>query len=851
MKKHSRFLVAVLITMVSAVQAANLTVPLKSDTKIGRQADDLYLLPTSQLLHPWGEQTLVKGRPVDLAFDSTRETLAVLNTRNVLLLDAATGRQTGKIEGKTTSYTGLAFRPGHRELWASEATRNGPDYILVADVAAGGTGGKPRHLDLKGHPVPAGIAFSGDGNTAYIAFSRNNSLAVFDAVTRTLQREIPVGMAPFGVVVSTQAGRVFVSNRAGRRPGAGDTVAPSSGSEVVSDPATGATTGGTVSVMEMKSQTVREIKVGLAPSKLVLSPDEKTLAVANAHSDSITFLDTATLATTELKVPAFPEGTLGSQPVDVRFAADGSRLYIACGGNNAVAIATRVAGKWNIAGAMPIIAGSIATGWFPSAIELDRTGALWVVNIKGVGHTADAKGTFNSREFEGSLVKLPAPSAAQIVAGTREVQAANSPQFEPNGGVKNLSALGIQHVFFIIKENRTYDQIFGDLPQGNGDPALVMFGREVTPNHHALAERYVLLDNFYASGAISFDGHQWLMQAFVSDYVERAFAASPRGYAWNMCDALTLSPAGFFWQGAPKPLELRVYGEFSSPAQFDPATQGVRDINEEAASWADYWKLYQSGQWRDVVRSRCGIPAVAPWVCDRYPVGVNITDQIRTEILLDELAGWEKQGRAPHLAVICLTSDHTMGTKPGSPTPRAMVADNDLALGRVVEAISKSSFWPRSLILVVEDDAQNGVDHVDGHRTVALAIGPHIRRAAVDSNHYTQLSMVRTIQEIFEISAQTRYLKSARAMNSIFTVEPDLAPYAHLPANLAFDTLNPPLNQTKGKTAWAARKSLAMNWSDVDDVPQDTLNHILWWDSKGYDTPYPVRPPKGLPAGEN
>ena len=185
-----------------------------------------------------------------------------------------------------------------------------------------------------------------------------------------------------------------------------------------------------------------------------------------------------------------------------------------------------------------------------------------------------------------------------------------------------------------------------------------------------------------------------------------------------------------------------------------------------------------------------------------------------------------------------------MGTKPGSPTPRAMVADNDLALGRLVDAISHSSFWPKSLILVVEDDAQNGVDHVDGHRTVALAIGPHVRRTVVDSNNYTQLSMVRTIQEIFEIPPRTRTLQSARAMHTVFTDTPSLQPYTHLPANFALDTLNPPLKKVSGKAAWAARESLGMNWAEVDDVPQDKLNRILWWDSKGYDTPYPSRPEK-------
>ena len=186
-----------------------------------------------------------------------------------------------------------------------------------------------------------------------------------------------------------------------------------------------------------------------------------------------------------------------------------------------------------------------------------------------------------------------------MAAGTREVAAANSPVFEPAGGVANLPSLGIKHVFFIIKENRTYDQVFGDIGKANGDPKLCMYGRDITPNHHALAEKYVVLDNFHTGGAISFDGHQWLMQAFVSDYVERAFAASPRGYAWNMSDALTVSPAGFFWQHAPRPLDVRIYGEFQLPARWDPATQSARDMNEgDLLTWSEYWKLYKEGKWQ-------------------------------------------------------------------------------------------------------------------------------------------------------------------------------------------------------------------------------------------------------------
>ncbi|MEO7143222.1 MAG: bifunctional YncE family protein/alkaline phosphatase family protein [Bryobacteraceae bacterium] len=817
---------------------------LKSTALAGRQPEGFYLLTTNQLLRPWGEQTLLAGRPVDIAFDSHKRLMAVLNMRAVNIIDATTGARIADIKCRSTSYAGVAFRPGDREIWASETTRNGPDDIVIAPISENGKPDDAARIGLREHPVPAGIAFSRDGGRAYVAFSRGNSLAVIDTTTRKIVREIPTGIAPFGVAVCESCGKVYVSDRGGRRPRPGDTVAPSSGSEVVTDPVTGTAATGAVTAIDLKTFQTSEIAVGRAPSGLALSPDGKTLAVADGHSDSVSFIDTATSAVSEVRIPTWPPSLIGSQPDGVAFSPDGADLYVACGGNNAVAVLKHNRGSWKIAGAVP-------TGWFPSAIGVDAGGNLRIVNIKGDGNTADKHGTFNSRQYEGSIVKIPPPAPSQLVAGSREVKASNEPRFAPSGGVANLAALGIEHVLFIIKENRTYDQVFGDIGKGNSDPKLVMYGRDVSPNHHALAEKYVLLDNFYTGGAISFDGHQWLMQAFVSDYVERAFAASPRGYAWNMADALTVSPAGFFWQGATRPLSVRVYGEFCLPARWDPVTQSAVDIDADAfRKWPEMWQLYKENKWRNEVGCQAGVPALKSIMSPRYPNNsLNIPDQIRADEYIGELAEMEKTGSMPHVSILTLNSDHTAGTRPGSPTPRAMVADNDLALGRIVEAVSHSPFWPKTLILVVEDDAQDGVDHVDGRRTVALAIGPNIRRGAVDSNHYNHTSMVRTIQEIFQIPARTRFLASARAMNSMFTPQADTSSYKTLTPKIALDEMNPALGALQGRRLWAARRSLAMNFSQIDDAPSDVLNRILWWDSKGYGTPYPARALAKPPAG--
>jgi YVTN family beta-propeller protein len=825
-----------LTVLVSALLAVGTDVfsVLKTTVQLGRQSSNLFLVSTNQLLHPWGEQTMISGRPVDMTWDSARRFLAVLNSRGVILLDGSTGTRLADIESRTTSYTGISFRPGDRQLWASETSRNGPDSVLIAELSETGKPGKTNRIGLNGHPLPTGIAFSADGKLAYVALSRSNTLAVIDTGTLEMLKEVDVGMAPFSVVVAGD--RVFVSNRGGRRAAPDDVVAPSSGARVVADAVTGSSTTGTLSVVDTKTGSVREILVGLQPAQMALNPKGTLLAVANAHSDSVSLIDVATLQRTDLKIPPYPEAALGSQPIALAFTADGNTLYVGCGGNNAIAVVQLFKGQWKVAGAIP-------TAWFPTAVAVTPDGSLRVLNLKGVGSTADKKGTFNSRQYQGSLELIPAPTAMQIAAGTREVKAANSPKLEPAGGVANLESLGIRHVFLIVKENRTYDQVFGDMGKGNSDSKLTMYGREITPNHHALAEQFVLLDNFYTGGAISFDGHQWLMQGFVSDYVERNMIAAPRGYAYNMADALVVAPTGFFWQAAPKPLDLRIYGEFQLAARWDPQTRQTVDLNEaDDLSWITYWQAYKENRWQGMVGSRSGVPALAKYVDARYPYPtLSINDQIRAEEFLRELGEFEKSGNLPNLIIMSLNSDHTNGTRPGSPVPKAMVADNDLALGRIVEAIGKSKFWENTLILAVEDDAQDGVDHVDGHRTVALAIGPHIRRRALDSNNYNHTSMIRTIQEIYRIPQKTRALEAARAMTSIFTAKADLTPYQHLEPTIALDTMNPPLKALAGRQLWGARQSMAMNFKDIDDAPTETLNRILWWDAKGWDVPYPKR----------
>ncbi|MBI5084979.1 MAG: bifunctional YncE family protein/alkaline phosphatase family protein, partial [Acidobacteria bacterium] len=715
--------IAVAIAAVAAVLAgeqAGVFAVLPSAAKPGRQPGGAWLIPTNQLVAPAARMQAISGRPVDMALDPQGRTLAVLNMRAVEFYEPLSGGRLASAASRSTSYAGVSFAPDGSELWASEADRSGREGMLIVRLGANGLPAGEERIALEGHPVPVGIAFSKDGLKVFIALSRKNALAVYDRKSRKLEREIAVGMAPHGVAVDATRGQVFVTNRGGRAAGAGEVTAPSAGARIATDARTGSTARGTVSVVDAKTWSVREVETGLAPSGLALSPDGGTVAVANGHSDTVTLIDPSSLKTSELKVPVWPEGSFGSQPDTVAWSPDGRTLYVACGGTNSVAV---FRGRK--------FAGAIPAGWFPSALAVERGGALHVASIKGTGNTAKGDGTYNTHNWEGMLQRMDAPAGAALQAGLREVKAANIPRWAASGGIENLRSLGIRHVFLIVNENRTYDQVFGDIEKGNGDAKMAIYGRQVTPNKHALAERYVLLDNIHSTGAISFDGHQWLMMAFVSDYTQRAFAGSPRGYAWRMEDALGVSPKGFFWMGAPAWARTRIYGEFCLSAP-----------GRGAKTWTEYWEAYKQGNWADKVGcSAEGVPALKDLMSPTFPGYDNkITDQIRADEFLREFKQRDAAGTVAEINVLALNTDHTSGTSPGYPTPRAMVADNDLAVGRIVEGISKSKVWKQSLILVIEDDAQNGVDHVDGHRTVGLMVGPHVRRGAVDSNYYTQLS---------------------------------------------------------------------------------------------------------------
>ena len=381
---------------------------------------------------------------------------------------------------------------------------------------------------------------------------------------------------------------------------------------------------------------------------------------------------------------------------------------------------------------------------------------------------------------------------------------------------------------YIIKENLTYDSTMGDIAEGNGDPALTTFGANVTPNHHALAREFVLLDNFYTSGTNSADGHQWTSSSVANGYIEQNYSSNARSYPYDGGDALATSPEGYLWTAAQKANKwVRVFGEFvNKPKIVNPATG-------KEPTFLEAWQDYKSGKNAMVIEAHTDNAALRPHLHPNY-IGFPsiISDQWRADQFLKDLKGWEQNGRMPDLSIMLLPNDHTSGTRPGMPTPQASVADNDLALGRIVEALSKSSFWKDTLILVVEDDSQLGVDHVDGHRSVAFCISPYTKRGAVVSEMYNHTSFIRTLGLVLGMPPMNRFDRNGVPLTACFAEKPDFRPYTAKPSSIPVDTMNPEPDKLSGLQRELAIACAKLDWSDVDMATAVTVAKASWYSVK-------------------
>ncbi|NWG12256.1 MAG: hypothetical protein HXY20_01840 [Acidobacteria bacterium] len=862
-RSRKRWAVLSLVLVLAAATVWFSTARLDDDVplKVGPQPDGTILVPTNQLLSPAGFQVLFPGRPTDLVLSPDGNLLAVKNMRDIVIIrmqDRAV-LQTLTVEKGGQGFAGILFSEDGGRIYATDsegriqiaALTRGKTWQWLDPILLPGPGTEEpvitglRPTDPAKNPSsPGGMALDSERQELWVTLSRNNTVAVVDLKSGRLT-QIPVGMVPYTVLLGRD-NKAYVTNWGGRKPEPGEPSANSSGTRVLVNPKTGIAGSGTVSVVDMLARKeVRQIEVGLHPSGMAFNSDRSRLFVANANSDTVSIIDTAADRVVEsISVLGEPSRPFGSAPNALAVSSDDSTLWVANGTDNAIcAVSLSLA-----SGARQVarVKGYIPVGWYPSKVLPDeRRRVLIVANTKGIGSRnprTDRKG-YNSHDHMGSVSFVPMPGKAELERYSAQVAKNNGmrlilerlaakPRKVPPRPVPERPGEPsvFKHVLYIIKENRTYDQVFGDLPQGDGDPSLVHFGRDVTPNHHALAEQFVLLDNFYCSGVLSADGHQWSTEAYVTDYLEKSFGGFNRSYPYDGDDPMAYASSGFIWDRVlEKGLSFRNYGEFVQAR-----------ITPRRATWTDVWQDYLNGTQKVTIRADTEVETLRPYLCPTYVGFPNtVPDAHRAREFIRELREFEAKGSLPNFMIMLLPNDHTSGTRPGSPTPRAMVADNDLALGRIVEAVSKSRFWPETAIFVTEDDPQAGLDHVDGHRTIGLVISPYTRRGEVIHSNYNQVSMIRTMELILGLPHMNQLDLVADAMSDCFQDKPDLRPYTALPNNIPLDEMNPPLRALRGARRYWAQRSMELDFEDVDRADEDTLNRILWHSVKGYSTPYP------------
>ncbi|AMV37291.1 bifunctional YncE family protein/alkaline phosphatase family protein [Planctomyces sp. SH-PL62] len=779
-----------------------------------------YLLPNGWTITPAGEQVVLPDLPLNILPLADGKRVLVSNSgyndHDLSLIDLEKKKVVAR-QNVRQSWFGLAHDPATDRLWwagggsgllhtfnlkASELERTSPAEPDDSALTKQERNALARRKDFTG-----GVTFDPSAKVLYTLGVEAGTIMAADLTGKAPDRIAEIGGRPYDVAVARNGSRLYVSDWAGR-------------AVLALDPS--------------DLRVVARIGVGEHPNQIAVHPKDDRIFVACASSNSVSVIDTkAGYVVETIMTSLFPRAPEGSTPDAVAVSPDGETLYVANADNNCVAVVdVAVPGKSGIKGFIP-------TGWYPTAVAVTPDGESLLVGV-GKGNQTRANPLFaepdaakpkggRGRRFpyigttlSGALSVVPIPDEKALAAYTEQVYK-NCPYsdellVDAPHPVKTAipTKVGdpspIKHVIYIIKENRTYDQVFGDIEKGNGDPNLVMFGREVTPNHHKLAEEFVLLDNLYCNGQVSRDGHPWSTMAYNTDYVARDWMLTysrREGIDDDDEGNLTKAPSGYIWDACARAgLTYRSYREAG------------RRVSEPDGT----------------VKIEASVPGLVGHMAPNFGIpkepGGRARDTDNVEEFLREFREFEKNDSLPRFIVMSLGEDHTSGTTPGAFTPEACVASNDLALGRLVDAVSKSRYWKETAIFVIEDDAQNGPDHVDAHRTVGLVVSPYTKRQHLDSTQYQTVSMIRTMELILGLPPLSQFDAAARPMFESFTDVADLTPYDHLPARIDLEARNSPL-------AYGAERSSKMDFSEYDRIDDFELNEILWHAVKGADAPQP------------
>jgi len=838
--------------------------------------------PVNQLVTPAGIWVPLPGvRPNALALSPNHKLLVTSGLLEQLIsIDPATGKvlqhvrfpeESGNkaleavspqilgMSGKgKLSFTGIVFSPDGTRIYLSNVNGDIKVFSVAKDQTISASFSIPLPKANRGDrdfDIPTGMAVSSDGKKLYVALNVANKVLELDASSGQILRSWDTGDAPFAVVLC--GNKLYVSNWGGRRPDANSLVGPIGENGTVRVDQRSIASEGSVSVIDLIGHNpTQEILAGRHACAMALSPNRKFLAVANAADDTVSVIDTRTDKIVETICARQNPGDLfGAQPNALAFDRHGRRLFACNGTQNAVAVFKFNPGKSQMLGLIPV-------GWFPDSIVFDsRRSMLDVANIKDISPTRQMATRnrghgigFNTKQYTGSLSLVRVPWQKQLrkytqtalndlryplLAQAKLPPRANQPAQPIPERVGEPSIF--QHVIYVIKENRTYDQVLGDVDEGNGDPNLCIFGKRVTPNEHKFVRDFALLDNTYCSSILIADGHNWTDSGIATDYVEREFAGWPRSYpagggGLSSSDALAYSPAGFIWNDALEHGKtVADFGEFTSDHDV------WKNSGEDVTNWTAAYQDFLSGSNDIVYTAEPDIAALKPYVMTNY-IGFNLTipDVTRAAAFIQDLKQYEAAGNFPNLVIVWIPDDHTSGTKYHEPKPAAQVADNDLAFGQIVDAVSHSQFWTNTCIFGIEDDPQDGWDHVSGYRTTAYVISPYTKRHAVVNTQYNTTSLLRTIELILGLPPMNQMDATATPMFDCFTNTPNFTAYDAETNNIPLDEMNPnPKHIEDDALRKDAIVSSKLPLNKEDQCPEDLFNHILWRAVKGSHTPYP------------
>jgi YVTN family beta-propeller protein len=896
--------------------------------QVGPQVNGSWVVSSGQVITPAGTQVdlgiRVRAKAIALNPISKTHTAAVLTMGTstadgngaVEVFDTRTGAVLQNYipfaQDPSGSYSGIAYSPDGKYLIFSQDS----SHVTIANVSSSGelsddvqVSVPPNNSFIQCFPnsppaaynnpcgsfytastsYPGGLAISKDGKSAYALLNQNDTLAKIDlaAKTPTQGTQIRVGNAPHSIVIDSNGVTAYVSNEGGRAATEGDFQINSAGTEIVADPEVGAAITGTVSVVNLSSMKVTAtIPTDLHPTGLALYGQK--LLVANTYSDTISVINTGTnevVRTISLGLPVGVPGTgepaYGAAPDSIAVDADRGVAYVALYNANAIAVI-------DLGNDANPVAGMIPVAYAPASVVLDKAdNVLIVANDKGIGARDSFECDFgvcdyNTHQDNGTVSIVPVPSGGDLAAMTKQVFVNNHWDLTKNitsaaGGAPDVKPVAIpakigdpsliKHVFLIVRENRTYDQILGDVAAGNGDPSLAVFGASVTPNVHALVKRFPLLDNFYDPSRQSADGHQWITEAmapYADDIQSPDWVRSYPG--GNGGDALAYQTKGFlFSEAADAGLPVKIYGE---SVENDTFLQPTGSTSEP--SWSDFYNdalKFEAGAeptlyYQNTVQAESSVPAVSDHLIKNFPqFDLGIPDQFRVDVWLQDFNNDVKNGSVPALSILWVMCDHTGGP----PTPLAEQADNDLAVGRIIDYISHSNVWSTSAIFIEEDDSQNGVDHVDGHRAPGYIVSPYaVQNGPTDNTFYTQSNMTRTMEQILGLPPMNQFDLMASPMRTAFvTGQPpaeNFKPWTHVANEIPLDqgvtassknslpTITNPAVKALA-VAWAQKRAqiFAGKLTKPDSEDPDTVNHLNWYMSTGFTRPYPgektVRPP--------